>query len=169
MIFKLKEKGYLLIEVVVAAGIFTVVLVIVAGIFISEISAQKKIYNMNYLQNEGNFLMQKISKEIRMLKTINSSQEGNTDSDLEFENYDSEPTVYCQSDSSGNCAAGGAYLARNGKVISSPEVVIENLKFYTSDNFATKQPLVTVILKVRSAAGEESLMLQNSLAMRFYN
>lgn len=168
MNFDPKEKGFMLIDVVVASGIFITVMAIVAGIFVSEINTQRRIYGSFLLQNEGNFLMQKISKEIRMSKSINSNQEGNNDSSLEFVNYNSELTEYCQSDSSGICMS-GTYVARNGIVISSPEITVESLKFITSDSFASNQPLITVILKIKSADGAESLMLQNSLATRTYN
>lgn len=169
MVCGLNKKGYSLVELLVAAGIFVVILAVVSGIFVSEIRTQNKIYNSYFLQSEGNFLMQKISKEIRMLKNINSSQEGNIDSSLEFENYNSESTAYCRSDQFGACSASGYYLARNGQVISSPEIIVESLKFYTSDSFTARQPLITVILKIKSTVTGEDLLLQNSLVIRSYN
>ncbi len=169
MIFKLNKKGFLLVEFLIAAGIFTLVLVLAAGIFTSGLNTQKEIYNIYYLQSEGNFFMQKISKEIRMLKNINSNQENSNGSSLEFRNYNLETITYCQSDSLGTCAVNGNFLARNGKVMNSPEIIMESVKFYTSEDFSSTKPLITVVLKMKSAVYPlKSLTLQNSLVSRSY-
>lgn len=169
MFLKLGRKGFSLTELLIAMGIFIVVMSIISGIFISGLSIQKKVYNTQYLQSEGNFLMQKMSKEIRMLKNIAASQQSSAGSFIEFHNYNLDLVNYCRSDISGNCSASGTFVARNGNVISSSEILVEDLKFYTSETFLSTQPLITIILTLKTAnGGFETLTLQNSLATRSY-
>lgn len=171
------NNGFTLIEILVALGIFSVVISITVGIFVSGSSSQRKILEFYDIQREGNYLMETVSRELRMASTIsdgtdgNEDQQNNNNSSVEFTNYDNNLTRYCRSDAAGVCTENdsGDYFSRDGKIIISNKVIITDLKFYISQTFTQVQPVVTVVMKVKSTGsyGTE-ILLQNSIALRRY-
>jgi prepilin-type N-terminal cleavage/methylation domain-containing protein len=154
---KFNNKGFTLLELLLAISLLSLIITITVGIFVSGSKTQRKIIELSAAQREGGYLMETISREIRMAKAINSDQEGNNDSDVEFTNYDGDPTIYELS---------GGQILRNTKPISSSDVTIENLTFYVSDDFNDVQPLITIVMKVK--AKDTSILLQDSIALRIY-
>ncbi len=158
---KFNEKGFTLLELLLAISLLALVITITVGIFVSGSKSQRKIIELSAAQREGGYLMETISRELRMATAINASQENNNDSDIEFTNYDNILTTYdLILDANGN------YITRNGSRISSSDVIIEDLKFYVSDTFVSTQPLVTIVMKIK--AKDTSILLQDSIALRIY-
>lgn len=58
-------SGFTLLEAILAIGIFTIASLLVANIFINVSNLQKITANFQRLQNEGRYLMERISREIR--------------------------------------------------------------------------------------------------------
>lgn len=167
----IKNGGFTLIEMLVAMSIFTVVISIAIGIFVSGSSSQKRILEFNMTQREAGYLMETISRELRMAIAIDNSQEDNKNSSIEFTNYDGDLTQYCRAIASGDCTNddSGDYLSRNGEIINSPDIKIDHLKFYVTDDFNQTQPIVVVNMKIKSANGSSiGFVLQNSVSMRLY-
>lgn len=171
-----KNSGLTLIEVLVAMSIFLMVIAIVVNVFVSGSNSQRKILEFNATQREAGYLMETISRELRMAIAIDSTQENNSNHIIEFTNYDGILIKYCRSDSDGNCTEGGKYFSREGENINSSDIEIDRLIFYVTDNFDglvpvedKKQPIVTISMKVKStgSSGTE-LILQNSVSMRLY-
>lgn len=170
-----KNSGLTLIEVLVAMSIFAVVISVAIGVFVSGSSAQRRILEFNATQREANYLMETVSRELRMATAIGAGEgvgANSTDSDIEFTNYDEDVIEYCRSDSSGSCDSNGEYFSRGGEVINSPDIKIDHLIFYVTHNFSNvpkKQPLITVVMKIKStgSSGAE-LTLQNSVSLRLY-
>jgi len=170
-----KNSGLTLIEVLVAMSIFAVVISVAIGIFVSGSSSQRKILGINTAQREAGYLMEIISRELRMAKAIDSTQENLEDDIIEFTNYNSDPIIYCKANSSGDCVSGGKYLSRDGASISSSDIRIESIMFYVTEEFdglpagVKKQPIVTIVMKVRSMDGSDvKFTLQNSVSLRLY-
>lgn len=172
-----------------AFSIFSVVVSIIIGIFASGSSSQRKIVELYSVQKDGGYLMEVISRELRMATNIgrvddvspnySKDQQNKNDYAIEFTNYQSDLVEYCRSDGA-DCSVDGVYLAKNIKdrnsgaylskeIISPPDINIENLKFYTSESFEQTQPLITISMKVKSAGryGTE-LKLQSSISLRIY-
>jgi len=63
-----KSKSFTLIELLVAVTIFSFISTISAGIFISAIRAQKKFLAIQELSDQMSFLMEYMSRTIRMAK-----------------------------------------------------------------------------------------------------
>ena len=164
-----KNSGFTLIETIVAVGIFSLVISMAVGIFVGGSGSQKKIIELSDTQREASYLMETISRELRMATAINPNQENNRDSEIEFTNHEGNLIKYCRANQNGSCNSGGDYFARDGEVINSSNIKITNLIFYTSRRFANIQPVVTAVMKVKSTGqyGTEFL-LQNSIAMRLY-
>lgn len=176
-----KISGFILADMLVSLGIFALVISIAVGIFVSGSGSQRKIIELYTVQNEGGYLMETISRELRMAIDIcdngtpscaaKDDQQNNNDSSIEFTNYDGELVEYCRSLDTGACDGGGNYISRNGEVLSPENIIVENLIFYTSEEFnsADVQPLVTISMIIK-ANGKYStkLTLQNSVSMRIY-
>ena len=172
-----KNSGLTLIEVLIAMSIFAIVISVAIGIFVSGSSSQKKILEFNTIQREAGYLMETVSRELRMAIAISDGTDGNTNqqnngnSSIEFTNYDEDLVQYCRSDAGGNCTNNdsGDYFSRDGEVINSPDIKIEHLRFYVTDDFDQTQPIITISMKVKSINqyGAE-FILQNSISMRLY-
>ena len=172
--------GFTLVEIIVAIGLFSLVLTISFGIFITGINYQRRTLELIEIQREGSFLMETISRDIRMAQTIcdnneyecnNPSnimidQQENNDTDIEFKNRDGLWTTYCLSDENGVCdSTGGDYLGitlkdidENGVTIntdiyrlSSKNVLIEDVKFYANKfNEGPTQRMIVIVMKLKS-------------------
>jgi prepilin-type N-terminal cleavage/methylation domain-containing protein len=158
---KFNDRGFTLLEILIAISLLSLIITITVGIFVSGSESQRKIIELSVAQREGGYLMETMSRELRMATDINVSQENNNDSSLEFTNHEGDLIEYCRSDISGTCFNNGPYLARNNpnglggyisnNVISSSDVTIEGLKFFTSEFFNNQtQPLITISMKVKS-------------------
>lgn len=166
----MENKGYTLIEMLVAMALFSILIVMVMNTFMRGFYFQKRIVEMQALQREEAYLTETMSREIRMATDINISQQAlNGANTLVFTNNEGNATTYCLATSSGACSSTGQYFAINGKVVNSTEINVKGLKFYTSQNFAAKQPIVTIVLLLQSKkeTGVET-RLQTSVAMRLY-
>ena len=179
-----KKNGFTLVEMSVSLGIFSLVIVLTIGIFVSGSGSQRKAKEIYDIQREGGYLMETISRELRMAVSISSTdndnqntdgddigQQNNDNSSIEFTNYDEDLTRYCRSDANGACTENdsGDYLSCNGEVISSPNVKITFLRFYVSESFSQTQPIIAINMKIRSIGKYNTeFILQNSVAMRIY-
>lgn len=172
----IKNGGLTLIEVLVAMGIFSIVISVSIGIFVNGSGSQRKILELNETQREANYLMETVSRELRMATAIGIDQENNANHSIEFTNYNGDLVKYCRYDSTtSSCAGSGEHFARDEEIINSADIKIENLMFYVTDDFDgvpagdKKQPIVTIVMKAKSTGryGTE-LVLQNSVAMRLY-
>ncbi len=163
---KFNDRGFTLLELLLAISLLSLVVTITVGIFVSGSKSQRKIIELSVAQREGGYLMETVSRELRMATAINPSQKNNNDSDIEFTNYDGVLTIYCRSLEDGTCNSGGDYFSRNTNRISSSDAIIEDLKFYVSETFVETQPLVTIVMKIKSK--DTSIILQDSIAMRIY-
>lgn len=66
--FQLKEKGYTLIEVMVAVGIFFTIVAVPTGFFIGSIKGQQKALSSQELVGDVSYGLEYISRAIRMAK-----------------------------------------------------------------------------------------------------
>jgi len=166
----MENKGYTLIEMLVAMALFSILIVMVMNTFMRGFYFQKRIVEMQALQREEAYLTETMSREIRMATDIATSQQAlNGVTSLVFSNNEGNATTYCLADSSGICSSTGQYFAVNGKVVNSTEIRVISLRFFTSQDFANKQPIVTTVLQLQSKKeiGVET-RLQTSVAMRLY-
>lgn len=62
---KLDQSGFTLAEMLVTVGIFAITMAISSSIFINVNNLQQQTASMAKLQNEGRYVMEKMSKEIR--------------------------------------------------------------------------------------------------------
>lgn len=177
MKIRLNQEGISALEVLIAMGIFALVVTTVIGVFVSGIKSQKNIKALYSLQREGNFLMERMVKDIRMAgDNISLAHPGGDYWAISFNDYNNNLVTYCRAKNSGNCASSGSqkYFSRNNQVINSEDVEIEYLRFYFPDAVVILgppeiQPVVTISMKITSKNNPNiSLFLQDSVALRVY-
>jgi prepilin-type N-terminal cleavage/methylation domain-containing protein len=65
-ISNLKEKGFTLIEMLASIGIFSILMVVLSGIFLSAMQSQIQIAYTQYLINDANYALDYMGRAIRM-------------------------------------------------------------------------------------------------------
>jgi len=167
------NKGFTLLEMIFALGLFSLVITMVMGVFVKSSQIQRKVIELHTVQREGSYMIEMMSREMRTATAIDETQACNNDYNIKFTNYEGNPTEYCRSNSNGVCLASGEYLSRNNKVINSSNVRIADLKFYSSDFRAAwnnEQPMVTISMKMKPTTSQfdTEISLQNSVVLRVY-
>jgi prepilin-type N-terminal cleavage/methylation domain-containing protein len=66
MIYNTKQKGFTLIEMIVSLAIFTVVAVVAVGALLKIMDANKKSINLKTAINNMNFVLESMTREIRV-------------------------------------------------------------------------------------------------------
>lgn len=178
---KEQKNGFSLIEMIIAMGIFAVVISVVAMVFSNSSSYQKRILAGQEVENNARYIAEFISRELRTAREINSSQASASLSDFDFifKNYRGESITYCLADASGACDAAGEFIARiNGtnppptaQIINTSTVRIENLKFVTNEFSALppQQKIITIFFTVKSLDNPNiKLDMQTSITARLY-
>lgn len=163
------KNGFTLLETIIAVGIFAVVISSVVGIFVSGSASQRRTIELYTIQREAGYLMETMSRELKMATGIGDDQQDQALSQITITNYEGDEIIYCRSDEVGTCISSGDYIARDGEVISSSKIKINKLIFYTSDDFMNEQPMVSVVMKVESTDRYNTeMLLQNSVVIRVY-
>lgn len=160
---KLKNnQGISIIELLVALGIFAMVMSITINIFTAELKVQRKNLAYQAIQDDARYALEKMSREIRMSHI--ETNDGSRDQ-LEitaFKAGESQNVIY--SLSSGR-------ILRNSDAITSQKVNISKLKFYIDNK---NQPPATVTIVITAEVeGEKSeqrakMNLQTTLSARDY-
>jgi prepilin-type N-terminal cleavage/methylation domain-containing protein len=176
----MNSKGFTLIEMLVSLAIFGLLLVAILGVFVHGYTSQNRIIELQAVQRDGSYIMETLSREIRMAKgTLEEdgySAPGSTNPYFAFTNHDDKMTIYCLLDGSGNCRTNGEYFGmyKDGEtggvftVINSSDVKITELRFYVSPGTSTAaEPAVTIYMTLQSRKDAAAKMtLQSTVAMR---
>lgn len=166
------EKGFTLVEVMVVVFIFSIVIFMTISIFTVANKSQREVLEKYALQKEGAYLMEMMSRELRMataINNVNGDQANLNGTEIEFTNYEGILVKYCKSLANGVCDASGYYVARNGLALNASKIKVSNFNVYTSKTFVGTRPLITISLNVKYNGGyQNEFYLQNSVALRLY-
>ncbi len=160
IIYNLKnKKGVTLIEVVVALGIFSVVSTIAINVFATTLQTQRKVFNAQLVQENGRYLMESVSKEIRTSKVNSSTGQS---SSLNITNSKGQDVNYVIS---------GGQLLRNGEVLNSSRAGISGYFFVNKGTDI--QPSATIAILIKSKGNgqpsqQSSINLQTTVSSRSY-
>jgi prepilin-type N-terminal cleavage/methylation domain-containing protein len=139
-----EKRGFSLIEIIVAIGVFSVVSTIAVGALLSLSSAQKKAFNIQTNQDNIRYALETMAREIR----TGASYQGVADhSRIQFKNSRGQVVVYTLNGT--NTIIKSVDAGVNFYPVTAPEVQVSNLYFYitgesTSDNY---QPRVTITMR----------------------
>lgn len=173
------EKGFTLIEMIVAVALFTVVMVVCVGALLSLVNANRKAQSLQSVMNNLNITLDGMVRSIREgsvyhgaggdascgdtnYTTPHDCPDGGTV--FAFEPYGNtssdQPWIYSFAvDSSG---VGRIYKSENGGAavpITAPEVSIQEMEFYvvgTTPGDATQPKVVIVIKGTAGVAGSNT-------------
>lgn len=176
-------RGFTLVELIVAIGIFSIVMLIAVGALLSMINANRKAQALKLVMNNINFAMENMVKDIRVGTTyhaditsgsITSPQDGVNASSFAFEKSGGDPDT--SNDQVAFRLSGGSIERSNDGTaswtqITSSDVNIEELGFnvYGSDSLDQKQPRVAIVLRgnfTLADGTEENFSIQTSMTQR---
>lgn len=158
---KNNNKGFTLLELMVALTIFLMVLATAVSIFLTAVKSQREAFKVQDIQDSARYLMEAMLKELRMshiisfdsqtLKVIN--QEGATIS-YEFDNSNNRVRKYDAS-------------FPGGQDISATQVKTSG-KFSVM-NGVYDQPRITINMSVKPASSNSpEVIIQSTVALREY-
>ncbi|MFH1668287.1 MAG: prepilin-type N-terminal cleavage/methylation domain-containing protein [Candidatus Komeilibacteria bacterium] len=176
----INKRGYSLAEVIIAIGIFSIVSVIVSSVYLSANSLQQHTASLQRLQNEGRYIAEKITREIRG-REIDYSEVLKDDQPQEYINFlkdeIGEEVKISLIDSNLEYDIGGGTSAN----LNADDVDVVNAKFYIIpdeqgtwglDPATNYQPRVTVLLELRSDPPnpkfQQSVILQTTISSKVY-
>lgn len=180
---KINSKGFTLVEMLVTVGVFAIVSVVTSSIFINVNNLQQQTGNLQRLQNEGRYLLEKMAKEIRGRElnypSVGFSSGGITEQ-LDFKADELGDLVSINFDKNNGKIL--IYVNENSEFLNSDQVDIKDLKFKvspSSDPFGqmatsseVMQPRVTIYMKLSNKGVPErylkNLELQTTISSKVY-
>lgn len=182
------RRGFTLMEIVVAMGIFALASVIIAEIFVNVQRAQRRIRDTQRASTETRYLLEVLAREVRAGAIDYSVAPTPGESVLRLVTAQGEPLVFAQGSDCGglvgvHCVTLTRGLAGVAQPITSPNLSVTKLAFYVSpqDNpfpetvEATTpdlQPRLTVVLGTQSRHGKPEervlIFLQTTVSSRTY-
>ncbi len=165
-----KNKGFSLIELLVASTIFAVLILIVIGIFLGIVNAQRKTVAVRALQNSAHYALEAMARDIR--------------TGFNFGLYGPQELRFTSTIGGGNQLV--AYHLRNQSIekgffdagpgqyaflpLTPPNVRINYLNFYLSGEVPgdQRQPRITIVLGGAAGQGSEEtkINVQTTLSQR---
>ncbi len=156
-----KKKGLALIELVAVLGIFSLIILSMTAIAAAMIKSQRRAFSMQNAQEAGRYLLESMSKEIRMSMINSSAGDGLTT--LDITNGEGEAVTYRFNNSS-------KVLLRQGLNISPANIELTG-NFYLRKEVFPRRAVVTIVMqaKTRGTVEEQTaIYLQSSVAPRSY-
>ena len=157
-----KENGFTMIELIVAIGIFSLIVSMVSGIFVLSILIQRRIIALRNAQDNIRFTIDSISREVRTGKDFSS-----VSSSLSFTNAKGEAVIYRLNNNEVEKSSDGGVTY---SAVTGPEVTVDYLNFYLSGQAAGDrlQPRITITIGATSRVGNQTgnLKIQTTISER---
>jgi len=194
MIKKYSKQSFTLIELLVSISILTVVILTALSIYIKVIGTRQKTLGQLNIQEDGQYLMSLIVKDIRagIIDYTNYGAVSSPEDKLLLLNLSGDHVRYrisaatpitdgiCDSDrcTLERCENSDCSLDTNYQTITITNISIERFDLYispTSDPFTAESttyihPRVTVVLKLKSLiekTGEKEIILQQTVPQKY--
>lgn len=157
-----KENGLTMIELIVAIGIFSLVIGMTVGIFVLALSSQRRIIALRNTEDNIRFTIEAMAREIRTGKNFSSG--GNS---ISFTNAKGEVVIYRLNNSAVEKSSDGGV---NYSTVTSAETIVNYLNFYlmgqaTGDGL---EPRITITIGVTSIISGQTanLKIQTTVSER---
>lgn len=165
----MNNKGFTLIEMVVAVAVFTLLVTASTGVFLSAIRAQKTSLATQEVLDQTSYLMEYMSKALRMArKDMTGACTGTAKLNYAFENqcikfnnYQAACQQFCL-DGTRLKDEDGNYLTSDSLTVSSFNVILSGEIQPPADN---QQPRVTIFLEVQGKDGS-NIQIQTTISQR---
>jgi len=161
---KLKDKrGLTLIELIVALGVFGLVVTMVVSIFVIALVSQRRIISLRNIEDNARFALESMTREIRTGKNF-----GGSVNSLSFTNAKSESVIYRLNNKIiEKSSDGGA----NYSAVTGSEVAVDYLNFYLLGQAPGDglEPRVTITIGITSQVGNQisNTKIQNTVSERY--
>lgn len=158
-----KQSGFTLIELVVAVGIFGLIISMVFGVFVFAAASQRRIIALRNVEDNLRFAVESMAKEMRTGQNF-SAVAGS----ISFTNAKRQAVIYRLNNGiiEKSSDGGVSYAAVTGS-----ETVINYLNFYLMGQAAGdgSQPRITITAGAASQVGNQSanLKIQTTISERF--
>ncbi|MDO8471013.1 MAG: type II secretion system protein [bacterium] len=152
-------RGFTLIELMVAVSIFIIVMAISMGSIINVFDANRKSRSLKTVLNNLNLAVESMTKEMRFGRNYHCGSGAVTipqncpsgDTIMSFLSSDNVQITYrLNSQTIEKQIGGGSYIA-----VTAPEIVIDDLVFYTLGAGTSDSLQPRVLMKIKSHAGAE--------------
>jgi type II secretory pathway component PulJ len=175
------KKSFTLVEVLVAVGMFSIIVGTISGLFVSAISSQRKILATQELLDQVSYILEYMSRALRMAKKddISIGEETkdcclsgykvnyctSTGSDIIFRNYQNQCQRFYLS---GN----QIYEAKEGTSplsLTSQFLKVNSLKFFLSgeNQIDNLQPRVVIFLEIEGRGkNPPKIQIQTTISQR---
>ena len=165
-----KIGGFTLIELLVALGLFMAVMTITLSAFINMMDIQKKTESFRKVNDNLNFVMEAMMREIRGGK--NYCQPACPEGTISFTDKDETKTIKYELNAGGYIerkedSGGGIRMTSDGVEITRLSFLVSGEKTYKSGD--RQQPLVTISIGGKSGEKEKlksTLDLQATVSQR---
>ena len=169
----MNNKGFTLIEMMVAVGVFTLLVSAASGIFVSSLRAQRHSLATQEILDQSSYVMEYMSRALRMAKKddvngtcttagipkLNYAIEGQC---LKFRNYHSECQEFCLDGGRLKEVKGGSenYLTSENLTVEDFSVNLEGQQ--QTDNL---QPKVSIFLNI-DGKEKSNIKIQTTISQR---
>lgn len=163
-----KHRGYTLIELIVAVGLFALVMLLASGAYFMMISVSRQAQGISTGINNLSFALETMTRTIRTGKNYSCNGAGDCPNG---------GTAFSMTDANNNSvayASSNGVITQNGIALTDPTVNITSLTFYVAGTQTVRQgdfqqPHVTIIVTgtVSYAAGKsQTFSIETGATMR---
>ena len=144
MTFFLKNRGFTLIELIVALGLFSIIMVITTGGFVRFLKTERQASSFTFVNNNLGAAIEQMAKEIRTGKNFCADGQSCQSPDvLSFVNSKGVEVTYCLE--SGAVKRNEGQDCSSGQEITGSKVSVGYLNFIVSDN-DNYPPRITILI-----------------------
>ena len=149
------SRGFTLIEVIVAFGVFSVIVTIVASVFLGVLRDARFVSAQAAAVDNAGLVVEQIAREVRTGSDFAVPQ--GQSSSLSFINYHGEATVYAFD-------AATKRITKNGYPITSDNSEITGSFYITQPALTT--PRITIVAMVKDNKGNSLSNIQTTVSAR---
>lgn len=163
---KLSARGYTLVELIIAVGLFALIMMLASGAYLVMININRQTQSIATGIDNLSFALETMTRTIRT--GTNYSCNGGGDC--------SPGTTFSVTNTSGNTVSyslSNGVITQNGIALTDPSVIVSSLVFYASGTgkppIDYQQPRVTIVVSgiVSSGAGKtEPFTIETGATMR---
>lgn len=160
-----KQKGFTIVEVLVSAFVFSIIVIVVGGLFVQVLAAERRAFASQKIQENGLFVMELMSREIRVSQIQNQDSPNCTATSLTIIHPINGTVIYSLNGDVLQRTAGGIVTD-----LSSSTVAFSRLNFCVmgSGTADDQQARVGIIASIQNKTGKEiiSTNLETTVSSR---